>query len=146
MAHDLGNVLQDVCDSTQLHPPKKHQMICYDRERAAKSVQSDWCGPCPRFDDHQFKRTFRIKQNMVEIILGNLANFDPFWTQSIDCCGRISIDPIVKFLAAMKMVCYGVLFSAFADYYQMGESTAKLCFSKLCQGIVKCPAISNYYL
>ena len=79
------------------------------------------------------------------ITLGNLANFDPFWTQSIDCCGRLSINPIVKFLAEIKMVCYGVLFSAFSDYNQMGES-AKLCFSKLCQGIVKCPTISAYYL
>jgi hypothetical protein len=46
----------------------------------------------------------------------------------------------------MKMVCYGVSFSAFSDYYQMGASTTKLCLTKLCQSIVKCPAISNYYL
>ena len=28
----------------------------------------------------------------------------------------------------------------------MGESTAKLCFTKLCQGIVKCPVIYDYHL
>jgi len=44
------------------------------------------------------------------------------------------------------MICYGVSFSAFSDYCQMGESTAKLCFNKLCHGFVKCPPISEYYL
>ncbi len=52
--------------------------------------------------------------------------------------------PIVKFLAAMKLICYGVSFSTFKDYDQMGESTERLCLEKLCQGIIKCPAISEY--
>ncbi len=89
---------------------------------AAKSVRSDWYGPPPRFDYQQFERTFCINRNMVGILINTLANFDSFWTQTIDCCGRSSIDLIVKFLAAMKMVYY----SAFSDYYLMGESTAKL--------------------
>ena len=80
---------------------------------------------------------------MAEDILSNLANHDPFWTRTIDCCGKLSIDPIVKFLSAMKLICYGVSFSAFKDYYQMRESTARLCLEKLCQGIVDCSVISE---
>jgi hypothetical protein len=83
---------------------------------------------------------------MVESIICNLADYDPFWTSSIDCCGKLSIDPIVKILAAMKLVYYGVSFSAFHDYYQMGESTSRMCLEKRCQGIVKCPNISEQYL
>ena len=83
---------------------------------------------------------------MAEDILSNLANHDPFWTRTIDCCGKLSIDPIVKFLSALKLICYGVSFSSFKDYYQMGESTARLCLGKLCRGIVDCPAISEKYL
>ena len=84
--------------------------------------------------------------NMVDILISNLANFDSFWTQTMYCCGRSSIDPIVKFLAGIKMISYGVSFSAYSDYYQMGERPAKLFFTKFCQGMVKCPAISDYYL
>ena len=83
---------------------------------------------------------------MVESILCNLANYDSFWTTTVDCCGKLSIDPIVKFLSAMKLICYGVSFSVFKDYYQMGESTAKLCREKLCRGIIRCPAILYQYL
>jgi len=44
------------------------------------------------------------------------------------------------------MICFGVSFSAFKDYFQMGESTARLCLEKFTRGIVKCTAISELYL
>ena len=78
----------------------------------------------PRFDDRQFERTFQLKRRMVEDLLNKLASHDPFWTECRHCCGELSISPHVKFLAAQKMICYGVSFSAFKDYFQMGESTA----------------------
>ena len=77
---------------------------------------------------------------MVERLVCSLADYDSFWLSSVDCCGRMSIDPIVKFLAAQKMICFGVSFSAFKDYFQMGESTARLCLEKFTRGIVKCTA------
>jgi hypothetical protein len=83
---------------------------------------------------------------MVEKIVSSLAVFDRFWVSSIDCCGRPSIDPLVKFLTAQKMICYGVSYSAFKDYCQMGESTARKCMNKLTRGIVECEEISGVYL
>jgi hypothetical protein len=68
---------------------------------------------------------------MVEGIICDQTAFDLFWLQSIDCHGREPIDPIVKFLSAQKLICYGVSFSASKDYFQMGESTARLCLRKL---------------
>ena len=44
------------------------------------------------------------------------------------------------------MICYDVSFSAFKDYFQMGESTARLCMRKLVRGIVECSSISEVYL
>ena len=52
----------------------------------------------------------------------------------------------MKFLGAQKLICFGVSFSAFKDYFQMGESTARLCLRKLTKGIVLCSSISDYYL
>jgi hypothetical protein len=60
---------------------------------------------------------------------------------TIDCCGNLLIDPVLSsFLAAMKLICYGVSFSAFKDYYQMRESTAKLFlenFVKALSGVLQ---------
>ena len=83
---------------------------------------------------------------MVKDTLNKLASHDPFWTESCDCCGELSISPHVEFLAAQKMICYGVSFSAFKDYFQMGESTAWFCMRKLVRGIVECSAISEVNL
>eukprot|EP00804_Cyclotella_cryptica_P027217 CCRYP_017180-RA/>CCRYP_017180-RA protein AED:0.19 eAED:0.10 QI:0/0/0/1/0/0/2/0/221 len=44
------------------------------------------------------------------------------------------------------MICYGISYSAFKDYFQMGESPARLCLGRLTQGFVECPAILDLYL
>eukprot|EP00956_Cyclotella_meneghiniana_P027229 scaffold60647_cov51-Cyclotella_meneghiniana.AAC.4 len=124
----------------------KRQMVKYDRERAFKAVTTDWMCARPIFDDKQFERTFRIKRSMVDGILAHLVNHDAFWLQTIDAVGNMSIHPHVKFLTALKLICYGVSFSAFQDYFQMGESTAALCVSHLARGIVECPEIADTYL
>ena len=131
-------------DSMVVH--KKRQMIKYDRVRARQCVMADWMGPTPLFDGKQFERTFRLRRSMVESIVCHLANHDSFWTSTRNALGFLSIDPLVKFVAAQKLICYGSSFSAFKDYCQMGESTARLCMSKLCRGIVECDEISAYYL
>ncbi|KAL3777170.1 hypothetical protein ACHAWO_003227 [Cyclotella atomus] len=65
--------------------------------------------PIPIFDDKQFERAFRLKRAMINYLVGHLANNNSFWTSTIDACGKESIDP----LSGMKMVCYGVSWSAF---------------------------------
>ena len=91
--------------------PKKRKVMHYNRQRAYDCVMEDYLGPSPTFDDRQFERIFRIKRHMVDDLLGKLAQHDPFWTTTVDACGKPSIDPRVKFLAAQKMICYGVSFS-----------------------------------
>lgn len=125
---------------------KKRVTVSYNRARAQKAVTCDWMSPTPIFNDRQFERTFRIKRFMVDNIINHLVKHDSFWTQTIDAVGNLSIHPHVKFLAAQKIMCYGVSFSAFHDYFQMGESTASLCVSKLSRGIVECPEIAEVYL
>ena len=143
--YDVGYILpQQTSSLPSSH--RKRKMIDYDRERASKCARSDWFSPTPRFDDKQFERTFRLKKVMVERIVSKLADFDRFWVSSIDCCGKPSIDPLVKFLTAQKMICYGISYSAFKDYCQMGESTARKCMNKLTRGIVECKDISGVYL
>ncbi len=140
--YNIAFILQE-SSSGDTASNKKRKMVEYDRHRASKCVRSDWLCPCPTFDDRQFERTFHIKRSMVEDIICHLTAFDSFWLQSIDCCGRQSIDPIVKFLSAQKLICYGVSFSAFKDYVQTAESTARLCLRKLTREIVMCSALSN---
>ena len=128
-------------------PRGKRRKSNLDRAGALQCVLRDYFGPKPIFNDRQFERFFRVTHTHAEFIISSLAIHDKqFWTQTYDATGKPSISPIVKFLAAQKCICYGVTFNAFCDYFQMGESTARLCVSKLSRGIVSCPKIRNVYL
>jgi hypothetical protein len=121
-------------------------MVQYNRVRALKAVREDYLDPRPIFNDSQFERVFRIKRYMVDGLLGKLVNHNSFWTSTADACGQKSINPYVKFLAAQKMIYYGVSVSAFRDYFQMGESTGRLCVSMLCRHILSSAMISHRIL
>ena len=128
-------------------PRKKRKRLRYDREGAKSDVFRDYVGPIPIFDDRQFERIFRITRTKFDYILQCLVQYEPsFWTQSYECTGRPGIAPEVKLLGALKKLCYGVSFIAFTDYFQMAESTARLCVSKLCRGIINCKDIADVYL
>lgn len=38
------------------------------------------------------------------------AIYDSFWSTTVDCWGKLMIDPTAKFLATMKLISYGVSF------------------------------------
>lgn len=74
--HNGNNTLKFVNNSNRAH-------IEYDYARAESRVMSDWVGANPCFIDMQFEKTFRIKQNIVDIIMSNLAKYYNFWTKTI---------------------------------------------------------------
>jgi hypothetical protein len=96
--------------------------------------------------DKQFDGTFRIKRHMVDTIINHLAKRDTFWIKTVCRAGKETINPYVKFLCAMKMLCYGVSGSAFVDYHRFGETTSRRCISKLSRGLIECRALSEVYL
>jgi hypothetical protein len=77
-----------------------------------ESVISDWVGIVLRFSDKQFELIFRIKRHVVDGIFNNLVHYDTFWTKFVCGAEKATISPFVKFLCAMKMICYGVSASA----------------------------------
>lgn len=79
---------------------------------------SNWVGDVVHFADKQFKRKFRIKWNMVNIIIGHLARYIDFWKKTVCGAGKESISNYVKFLCSQKMICYGVSDSVFIDYFK----------------------------
>ena len=112
--YDIGYICQQQ-PAAQSSSKRKRKMVGYDQDHASKCVRIDWFCPFPRFDDRQFEGSFRLKRNMVENLVSSLADFEPFWLSSVDCCGKMSIDLLVKFLAVQKMKCYRISYSAFKD-------------------------------
>ena len=62
---------------------------------------------------------------MVDTIINSLAKRDNFWIKTVCRVGKETINPYVKFLCDIKMICYGVSASAFVDYHQLSETTSR---------------------
>ena len=110
----------------------KRNCIEYDRERARRTVDDDYLGIYPTFNDRQFERVFRVTRQIAELIFQTCTNNDGFFTDSKDATKRRSICPKVKVLMGLKLLAYGVSPSAFVDYFQMGISTGRECLKHLC--------------
>jgi hypothetical protein len=96
------------------------------------AVHEDYFSLTPVFDDKQYERIYKVTKNMTQNMLNVCAITDPFFTSQQDVSGRYNIDPLVKVLMALKLVAYGCSPSAFQDYFQISETTARSCLLKFC--------------
>jgi len=94
---------------------KRRTETGWDHDRGAYSVDTDYMGPKPIFNDKMFERTFRITRTMAQEILTHLANANKFYRNTTDTLGRPSICPKVKLLMALKMLAYSMSSCEFVD-------------------------------
>jgi len=125
--------------------PEKFRYIEWDRERAKQCIMDDYLGPMPNFNDDGFKRMFRVSRRTYELIRAKLCLVDLFLRDSYDAKRQASISVDAKILIALKYVSYGTAINACRDYFQMGESTSRLCVSHFVRGILSCDYIRNKY-
>jgi hypothetical protein len=120
-------------EGRESHGRKKRRRSNYQHGRARLCVEQDYFSPTPIFNDRQFERIFRVTKTITQQLLQVCARTDPFFTEQQDVCGRFKISPLVKVLMALKLIAYGCSPSAFQDYFQMSETTARLCLLKFCR-------------
>ena len=102
--HDLPQLTGKWCRTSSPEQLKRPR-IQYDYKRAEDSVLSDWVGDVPRFPDKQFEHTFRIKCHMDNTIINHLCCRNSFWIKTVCRAGKEMINPYVKLLCALKMIC-----------------------------------------
>ena len=123
---------QDCPNGGEDAAPKRRQRSHFRHQRAQLAVQEDHFSLTPVFDDKQYKHTFRISKQMTQHILHICAITDPFFTLQQDVSRRYNIDPLAKVLMALKLVAYNCSPSAFQDYFQMNQITARFYLLKFC--------------
>ena len=67
-------------------------------------------------------------QHLIQIS----AKTGPFFTDIQDVSGCYGIAPVAKVFMALKLVAYDCSPSAFLDYFQMSQTTERLCRLKIC--------------
>ena len=125
----------------------KRRFIRWDHDRARDSIERDyWTAVAPLFDDRMFERTFRVTKKIANTLLQVAGSTDPFFTDRNDGLGKIGICSKVKILMGLKLMAYGRSPSAFMDYFQMGETTARQCLLRLCTILSSHPDFISIYL
>ena len=128
-------------------PIKRRRCSCSQHDRAKRAIQEDYFSPTPIFNDSPFERTFRITKSMVEDeILQICANADPFFTAVQDVTGQFAIVPVAKILMVLKQIAYGCCPAAFMDYFQMSETTERLCLIKFSRLVSSHEVLGSVYL
>ncbi len=67
-------------------------------------------------------------QHLIQIS----AKTDHFFTDIQDVSGRYGIAPVAKVFMTLKLVAYDCSPSAYLDYFQMSQTTERLCLLKIC--------------
>jgi hypothetical protein len=75
-----------------------------------------------------------------------VCEHNSFFHDSIDCTLRRSICVDAKLLIALKYLAYGTAINAFRDYFQMGESTSRLCVTNFVTTLLRCRVLTEKYL
>ncbi len=71
---------------------------------------------------------------------------DADWHDGFDCTKQTKIRPEVKLLVCLKVASFGVSFSTFWDYFQIGERSVREALSKLAQGDFRSKEISQKFM
>jgi hypothetical protein len=74
-----------------------------------------------------------------------LCQSDCFFSDTFDArkCCSISID--AKIMISLKHIVYGTTINSFRDYFQMGESTSRVCLKHFVTGVLGSDEICDKY-
>jgi hypothetical protein len=124
----------------------KRKLVFWNRERANACTMEDYLGPVPAFSLDDFQRIFRISQTIYDDLRNRLCTNDPFFRDGFDAAKRKKISTDAKILMALKCLAYGTCVNAFRDYFQLGESSARLCVLHFTFGVYQDEYLRSFYL
>lgn len=115
----------------------------YDYEGARTNIYRDYLGEDPNFGN-QFEKIFRITQFIFHRIFGAVAERDTFFQYKPNPISKKGIYPECKVMIALKQLAYGCAPTAFLDYFQMGETTARDSLKRFCKAVASSDLRDQY--
>ncbi|XP_056862337.1 uncharacterized protein LOC130510022 [Raphanus sativus] len=140
----LDEVYEDICEDTinniievQTKKQKKRAYIERNREAGHIRLWNDYFSENPTYEEHIFRRRFRMNKELFMSIVYALSQNVPFFQHRPDATGRLGLSPLQKCTAAIRMLSYGSAADAVDEYLRLGESTALSCLHHFTYGIVQ---------
>ena len=100
---------------------KKRVHIERNREEGNVRLWEDYFSETPTYPSNLFRRRFRMNKPLFMRIIDRLSNEVEFFRQKEDALGRLSLSPLQKCTAAIRVLAYGNAADAIT-YSRVGPS------------------------
>ena len=115
---------------------KKRIYIERNREEGHIHLWNDYFSDTPTYPKNLFRRSFRMNKPSFMRIVDRLSNEVQYFQQTHDGLGRISLSPLQKCTAAIRVLAYGSSADTVDEYLRLGETTTRLCVEHFVEGII----------
>ena len=87
--------------------PGKRRNRNRNRELYHNLLMSDYFTTNPTYDDCQFRRRFRMRQQLFDKIMTDVVAHDSYFADGVDACGVKSFSSYQKLTCALRYMAYG---------------------------------------
>ncbi|XP_009128548.2 putative nuclease HARBI1 [Brassica rapa] len=115
---------------------KKRVHIERNREEGDRRLWNDYFSETPTYPENLFRRRFRMNKSLFMRIVDRLSNEVEYFRQKKDALGRLSLSPLQKCTAAIRVLAYGSAADAVDEYLRLGGTTVRLCVEHFVEGII----------
>ncbi|KAL9680401.1 hypothetical protein QQ045_018280 [Rhodiola kirilowii] len=123
----------DEDDASSSHQPNRQRQ----RGSRGQNLLEDYFVDRPIFSEVDFRRRYRMSNNLFNRIKTKLCNHDEHWHECRDAGGVLGLLPEQKMTAATRMLAYGSCADHCVELIRMGESTTLECLKKWCAQVVE---------
>ena len=89
------------------------------------------------YDEKLFRRRFRMKKRLFMRIFEGVQKEDAYFETKTDGLGKRGISGLVKAVAAMKMLAYGVPADMLDDALEMSETSIDKSLERFCKAVIE---------
>lgn len=97
---------------------------------------ADYFDENPLYSDRTYSRRFSMRRHVFVSIMDVLSAWSPYFTQRVDCIGRLGLSPLQKCTAAIRMLSYGTAADLLDEYLKLAERTALECLEYFVHGVI----------
>ncbi|XP_024160560.1 uncharacterized protein LOC112167738 [Rosa chinensis] len=106
-----------------------------DRELMDLQLKAQYFTDLCRYEPNIFRRRYRMQPWVFDKMMSDVANYDPYFVQTRDACGRLSLSTEQKLTCAMRMLAYGITADFCDDYLDIAKTTAIEIFEHFTKAI-----------
>lgn len=112
------------------------KVIWRDHAGAHQRLVADYFAENPVYPESMFRSRFRMQKPLFLHIVRSLSQWSSFFTQRVDCAGRVGLSPLQKCTAAIRMLAYGSPADSLDEYLKIGKSTSLHCLDMFARGVI----------